>query len=127
MTYKPLAYIRSGIIIFFVLINGLWVFSQGEPPFLSATGDQIYCPQTQQNIVTSFNITDLDSNSTTGFYIQISTGFVLGEDQLILTGTHPNIIANWNSAEAKLSLLPANGISIEYTDIINAVLNVVFF
>ena len=127
MNCRPLAYIRLGIIIFFVLIKGLWVFSQAEPPSLSATGDQIYCPQTQQNIVTSFNITDLDSNSTTGFYIQISTGFVLGEDQLILTGTHPNIIANWNSAEAKLSLLPANGISIEYTDIINAVLNVVFF
>ena len=127
MNCRPLAYIRLGIIIFFVLIKGLWVFSQAEPPSLSATGDQIYCPQTQQNIVTSFNITDLDSSSTTGFYIQISTGFVLGEDQLILTGTHPNIIANWNSAEAKLSLLPANGISIEYNDIINAVLNVVFF
>ncbi|MBK85986.1 MAG: hypothetical protein CMC86_02125 [Flavobacteriaceae bacterium] len=127
MTCRPLAYTRLGIIIFFILIKGPWVFSQSEPASLSATGDQIYCPQTQQNIVTSFDITDSDSSSITGFYIQISTGFVLGEDQLILTGTHPNIIANWNSAEAKLSLLPANGISIDYTDIINAVLNVVFF
>ena len=105
----------------------LSLFSQSEPPEVTAQGDQIYCPQTQQNIVTDFNITDSDSDSTSGFYIQISTGYVLGEDQLLLLGSHPNINSQWNAAEAKLSLLPSAGSSVLYSDIIDAVYDVVFF
>jgi len=111
-----------------IFLSCLPLFSQSLPPEVSAFGDQIYCPQTQQNIVTEFNITDAEnSDSTSGFYIQISAGYVLGEDQLSLTGNHPNIISQWNAAEAKLSLLPSNGDSILYSDIINAVYDVVFF
>ena len=111
-----------------LLLNCVALFSQSLPPEVTAQGDQIYCPQTQQNIVTEFNITDAEnSDSTSGFYIQISAGFVLGEDQLSLTGNHPNIISQWNAAEAKLSLLPSDGDSILYSDIINAVYDVVFF
>ena len=110
-----------------IFLSCLSLFSQSEPPEVTAQGDQIYCPQTQQNIVTEFNITDPDSDSTSGFYIQISTGYVLGEDQLILLGNHPNINSQWNAAEAKLSLLASNGDSILYSDIINAVYDVVFF
>ena len=109
-------------------LSCLHLFSQSLPPEVSAFGDQIYCPQTQQNIVTEFNINDAEnSDSNSGFYIQISAGYVLGEDQLSLTGNHPNIIIEWNAAEAKLSLLPSNGDSILYSDIINAVYDVVFF
>ena len=108
----------------FIVASG---FCQAEPPVVSAVGDQIYCPQTEQNIVTAFNIVDNDSNSTSGFYIQISSGYAFGEDQLSLIGSHPNIVSSWNAAQAKLTLSPATGSSILYTDIINAVNDVVFF
>ena len=111
----------------FLIFQGGSVFSQSEPPVVTAVGDQIYCPQTQQNIVTDFDIVDPDSSTATGFYIQISTGYVLGQDQLILTGSHSNINSIWNPTEAKLSLIPASGTSIDYDDIINAVNDVVFF
>ena len=101
-------------------------FCQSDPPVVTAIGNQIYCPQTQQNIVTSFNIVDTDSNSTEAFYIQVSSGYVLGEDQLILSGSHPNVTSNWNAAQAKLTLSPASGSTIFYTDIINAVYDVIF-
>ena len=101
-------------------------FCQSDPPVVTAIGNQIYCPQTQQNIVISFNIVDTDSNSTEAFYIQVSSGYVLGEDQLILSGSHPNVTSNWNAAQAKLTLSPASGSTILYTDIINAVYDVVF-
>ena len=101
-------------------------FGQSNPPVVTAIGNQIYCPLTQQNIITSFNIVDTDSNSTEAFYIQVSSGYVLGEDQLILTGSHPNVISNWNAAQAKLTLSPASGSTIQYTDVISAVYDVVF-
>ena len=101
--------------------------SQSLPAVVTAEGNQAYCPLTQQNIVTAFDITDPDSNSTEGFFIQVSTGFVLGEDQLILTGNHPNIIWSWNPIQAKLSLTPASGTTLDYVDIIAAVLDVVFY
>ena len=118
---------QTFLITLYFIFQGASVFSQSEPPVVTAVGDQIYCPQTQQNIVTDFDIVDPDSSSATGFYIQISTGFVLGQDQLILTGSHSNINSSWNPTEAKLSLIPASGASIDYDDIINAVNDVVFF
>ena len=118
---------QTFLITLYFIFQGGAVFSQSEPPVVTAVGDQIYCPQTQQNIVTDFDIVDPDSSTATGFYIQISTGYVLGQDQLILTGSHSNINSSWNPTEAKLSLIPASGASIDYDDIINAVNGVVFF
>ena len=118
---------QTFLITLLLIFQGGEVFSQSEPPVVTAVGDQIYCPQTQQNIVTDFNIVDPDSSTATGFYIQISTGFVMGQDQLMLTGSHSNINSSWNPTEAKLSLTPASGASIDYDDIINAVNDVVFF
>ena len=118
---------QTFLMTLYFIFQGASVFSQSEPPVVTAIGNQIYCPQTQQNIVTGFDIVDPDSSSATGFYIQISTGFVLGQDQLILTGSHSNINSIWDPTEAKLSLSPASGSSIDYNDIINAVNDVVFF
>ena len=118
---------QTFLITLYFIFQGGAVFSQSEPPVVTAVGDQIYCPQTQQNIVTDFDIVDPDSSTATGFYIQISTGYVLGQDQLILTGSHSNINSSWNPTEAKLSLIPTSGASIDYDDIINAVNGVVFF
>jgi gliding motility-associated-like protein len=104
--------------IFFGQIN--------DPPTVTAVGDQIYCPQSQQRIVTSFNIVDPDDTLIPAFYIQISSGYVIGEDQLSLIGSHPNVVANWNANQAKLILTGTGGGSATYTDIIAAVYDVVF-
>ena len=93
---------------------------------MTAVGDQIYCPQSQQRIVTSFNIVDPDDTRIPAFYIQISSGYVLGEDQLSLIGSHPNVVDNWNPNQAKLTLTGTGGGSATYTDIIAAVYDVVF-
>ena len=93
---------------------------------MTAVGDQIYCPQSQQRIVTSFNIVDPDDTRISAFYIQISSGYILGEDQLSLIGSHPNVVANWNPNQAKLTLTGTGGGSATYTDIIAAVYDVVF-
>tara|TARA_B110000037_G_scaffold24622_1_gene28456 strand:- start:3731 stop:5986 length:2256 start_codon:yes stop_codon:yes gene_type:complete len=50
----------------------------------------------------------------------------LGEDQLFLTGSHPAIAASWNASEARLTLTGAGGGLASYSDIIAAVLDVVF-
>ena len=110
-----------------VLLNTFTFFGQStnQPPTVTAVGDQVYCPQSQQKIVTSFNITDPDDTTIPAFYIQVSTGYVLGEDLLSLTGSHPTIVASWNASEARLTLTGKSGAAI-YTDIIAAVFDVVF-
>ena len=122
---------KSGItyVLFVVVfLNTFTSFEQNTPPTVTAVGNQIYCPQSQQPIVTSFDITDPDPGDTTvdAFYIQISTGYVFGEDELLLTGSHPTINASWNSNEAKLTLTNSGGGPALITDIISAVYDVVF-
>ena len=75
-----------------------------DPPVVAAAGDQIYCPGSFVPIVESISITDSDDTSTSSVFIQISTGYVNGEDLLTLTGTHPNISASWDVVEGKLTL-----------------------
>jgi gliding motility-associated-like protein len=110
------------------LFNSFTFFGQSnQPPTVTASGNQIYCPQSEQNIVTAFNITDLDDTTIAAFYIQVSTGYVLGEDLLsIPVGSNPNISAIWNANEAKLTLTAIGGGPASYSDIIAAVLDVVF-
>jgi hypothetical protein len=78
--------------------------ASNAPPVVSATGDQTYCPGTTIPIAESISITDSDDTSTNAVYIQISGGYVNGEDVLSLTGTHPAITASWDATEGKLSL-----------------------
>ncbi|ASV28994.1 PA14 domain-containing protein [Maribacter cobaltidurans] len=78
--------------------------TSSDPPVVTAVGDQVYCPGSSLPIVESISITDSDDTSTNAVYIQISTGYVNGEDLLTLTGTHPNITASWDVVEGKLSL-----------------------
>ena len=112
------------VVLFF---NSNYFFGQiNDPPTVTAVGDQIYCPQSQQRVVTSFNIVDPDDTFIPAFYIQISSGYVVGQDQLSLIGSHPTIAANWNANQAKLTLTGVSGSSPTYTDIIAAVYDVVF-
>jgi gliding motility-associated-like protein len=95
------------------------------PPILSATGNQIYCPQTQTKIVIDFNIIDPDDSGIDAIYIQISSGYINPQDILILSGNHPNIASTWNQASGKLTL---TGVTNQptYTEIIAAVKDIVF-
>ena len=93
--------------ILFFLISNILV-GQNVAPVLQATGNQLYCPQTSLPIVTNMSITDPDDVGISAMYIQISSGYVFGQDVLTLTGVHPSISASWNAIEGKLSL---NGVS----------------
>ncbi|MGB7393864.1 MAG: LamG-like jellyroll fold domain-containing protein [Pricia sp.] len=74
------------------------------PPTVDAEGDQDYCPGFSIPIAESISITDSDDTTTTAIYIQISSGYITGEDLLTLTGSHPNITASWNALEGELTL-----------------------
>lgn len=102
------------------------VSAKNDPPEIIATGNQVYCPLSQMNIVTDFNIIDPDDSVIDALYIQISTGYENGADQLILNGTHPNITNTWNALEGKLALEGIGGAQATYIDLIAAVKDVVF-
>ncbi len=121
-------YLKRYLFIFLI-----WVFclckvnaQTNTPPDVNATGDQYYCPLTQINVATSFDIIDPDDTQIEALFIQISTGYVIGQDVLVLTGSHPNIVSNWNITEGKLSLRGIGNALVNYTDLIAAVNDVVF-
>ena len=96
-----------------------------DPPVLSSEGDQAYCALSEQNIVTEFSIENNSGSTITAIYIQISLGYVRGEDVLRLTGSH-NISSSWNPAEAKLTLKSATS-EVDFNNLVNAVQDVVFY
>lgn len=95
-------------------------------PVLTATGNQIYCPATYMKIVTDFNIVDPDDTGIDAVYIQISSGYIASQDNLSLSGNHPNISTSWDSVAGKLTLSGTSG-QPTYLDIINAVKDIVYF
>ncbi len=95
-------------------------------PVITATGNQIYCPLTNIKIATSVNIVDPDNTDTIEIYIQISTGYVYGQDQLTLTGIHPTITTSWDITAGKLRLYSPTGIPVSYLDFIAAIQDVEF-
>src|SRR5690606_10805532 len=95
--------------------------SSNEPPTLTATGNQIFCPGSSISIVETVNITDSDDTQLGAAFIQISSNYDTG-DLLALTGSNPGITATWNALEGKLTLTgPANLTAFE-----NAIKNVRF-
>ena len=56
-------------------------------------------------------------------YVQISSGYVLGQDTLTLTGVHPTITTSWNATEGKLTLsgVSGNPTYLEFTAAIEAI------
>ena len=73
-------------------------------PILTATGNQIYCPGTSMKIVTDMTIVDPDDTGIDAIYIQISSGYVNGQDLLVLTGNHTTLTSSWNALTGKLTL-----------------------
>jgi len=86
-----------------VLVAGDMVISN-DPPVITATGNQAYCPGGTIPVVETISITDADDTTANEVSIQISSGYINGEDLLTLTGSHPTIIATWSSVEGKLTL-----------------------
>ncbi|MGV1010976.1 MAG: T9SS type B sorting domain-containing protein [Flavobacterium sp.] len=78
-------------------------------PILTATGNQIFCPGSPMKIVTEMTFVDPDDTGVDAIYIQISTGYVYGEDVLTLTGSHPTITSIWDNTTAKLTLIGISG------------------
>ncbi|CAN1498667.1 Gliding motility-associated, C-terminal domain [Flavobacteriaceae bacterium] len=104
-------------------------FLANVAPIVTATDNQTYCPLTSVNIATTINIIDPDDTSTDAIYIQISSGYINGQDQLSLNNAilHPTITSSWNASEGKLTLKsPTNGTAVTYTDFVSAIKDVQF-
>ena len=82
----------------------LSVTSSNNPPEVMATGSETYCSGVTMPVVQTISITDSDDTTALNVSIQISSGYVPGEDLLSLTGSHPTITASWNASEGKLTL-----------------------
>ncbi|WP_298510226.1 T9SS type B sorting domain-containing protein [uncultured Kordia sp.] len=77
------------------------------PPTITAEGDQQYCGDAPMSIAMNVSITDPDAGDTSLpiIYVQISEGYTNGEDELSLTGIHPNIDAFWTPNLGRLALV----------------------
>ena len=116
-------------LVLFLLINCSFIFSQS--PIVSADGIQLYCPGTKLHVATSFSITPSSAGETgqPAIYIQISEGYVNGQDELELlnTANHPNVNPSFDSQFGKLTIQSTtSGGIIDYADIERAILDVVF-
>lgn len=125
--YKSINFKGSIFLFFFVMTHSL-LFSQFDnAPIITAVGGQAFCLGNLINIVTDFTITDSDDTGIESFFIQISSGYQVNFDLLVLTRNHPNIITNRDINEGKLIFSPANGASeILLSDLESAVKEVVF-
>lgn len=118
--------VPRSLIFIFILCSFSSLLATNTPPQIIAQGDQSYCPLSQLNIVSSFDILDPDDTEIKTLHIQISSGYNQNYDQLLLTGTHPTIVSTWNSSTGKLSLSGLNGVNVSYIDIIAAVKDIVY-
>ena len=100
---------------------------QNDPPVISSEGNEIYCPLSEQSIVTTFDIFDPDDTTLDALYVQISQGYVPGEDTLILSSDVQGVSSSWNVAEGKLEITGENGGPALITDLIAAVYEILFF
>ncbi|MES2575754.1 MAG: T9SS type B sorting domain-containing protein [Bacteroidota bacterium] len=97
-------------------------------PEVIVTGNQIYCPGTHIKIVSSIDIIDPDDLGTEAIYIQISSGYVKGQDQLRYIGTDSAIRSIWDDTTGtlKLSNNTVPGAKISYLKLIAAINEVAY-
>ena len=75
-----------------------------QPPSITATGNQTFCPGNTIPVAESVEITDPDSTTLDAVYVQVTSNYDVSGDVLSLTGTHPNITASWDTSEGRLFL-----------------------
>jgi gliding motility-associated-like protein len=118
-------------LLFSVFIYGFSYYSWSQTssaPEVEAQGDQIYCPLSPINIVTDFKITN-GSDEIEAIYIQISEGYIRGEDKLTLQNpsSHPKIsVTPFNNTTGKLILNWTGTGTTNYADLIAATKDVIF-
>jgi gliding motility-associated-like protein len=114
-------------LFFFIHISVSAIAQTDNAPSITADGKQAFCVGASIKIVTDFSITDADDTGVALFFIQISEGYQINFDRLTLTGNHPNIEADWNPNEGKLTL-KSSGTATEmlFSDLENAVKDVEF-
>ncbi|WP_299337155.1 T9SS type B sorting domain-containing protein [uncultured Psychroserpens sp.] len=99
-------------------------YAQNVPPAITVEGNQEFCGSAPMNIVTSVSISDPDAGDNTleNVFVQISEGYTINQDLLVLNGTYPNITSSWSVTEGKLTLAgPAS-----FTEFTDAISNVTF-
>lgn len=95
--------------------------SSNLTPSISAEGLIEFCSENPMPIVTDVSITPpINSSNWDEVYIQITGGYTSGQDQLQLSGTHPNITASWNPDLGQLALIGPADLS-EFEDAIRDV------
>ena len=119
------AHLRILSIFCFVLMSVWGRAQESEPPAIVAEGDQFYCPGTEINVVTDFEISGQQNFELDAFYIQISTGYERGEDLLILNSAAPDILGGWDPETGKLTLEKRDGL-LNFQEINEAVKNVIY-
>ncbi len=99
-----------------------YTFSQNSPPAIVAEGNQEFCGNAPMAIVTDVSITDSDPGDSTldNVTVQISEGYIINEDILILSGVHPNIESSWDAQEGKLTL-QGTASFVEFEDAIRSI------
>ncbi|WP_395062968.1 T9SS type B sorting domain-containing protein [Flavobacterium sp.] len=97
--------INKTILLLTIFVQ-FFVYAQSSnvAPILTASGNQIYCPGSSMKIVTNMTIVDPDDAGVDAVYVQISSGYQIGQDLLTLTGFHPTIVSSWNTSTGKLTL-----------------------
>jgi len=120
-------YVKIQLVLIFCF--GLTSLAQtNNPPIVAAMGNQVYCPGSPVNVVTSFSITDHDPADTTleAVYIQISSGYVNGQDILALGTPVTGVAATWNASAGKLTLRGNAGQQLPFATFMAAVNNVTY-
>ncbi|NPD83539.1 hypothetical protein HNS38_14460, partial [Lentimicrobium sp. L6] len=76
-----------------------------SPASITATGDQDFCLSSGNSVAIAESVSITGSGTgTSTVYVQVSSGYVSGEDVLTLSGSHPNITPSWNAVEGKMTL-----------------------
>lgn len=91
--------------IFYLVLLSVQLSWTQNPPNVSVTGNQFYCGDAPMPVVTDVSISGGSGDQMLDeAFIQIATGYTLGDDVLTLTGNHPNITTSWSIAEGLLTL-----------------------
>ena len=103
------------------------IYAIDPPKIIATSNSNPYCQGTSANIVDTVSITfDPLEPNTDAISIQISSGYVFGQDLLTLTGSHPTVSFDWIQSEGKLKLFSSTGSNIPYADFEAAIADVKF-
>jgi hypothetical protein len=114
-------------VLIWMLFVGIIVSASAQTTTgVSVSGRQVYCPLDVIHIGTNFTFTSPTGPGVQAFYIQISTGYQINIERLMLSGDHSSIRTEWDVVEGKLILRSAVGNLMSYERLEAAVRDVVY-